>query len=115
MTRGPGALETWKCKRCGTEETAHVYYPNRPAPPDAGEPRYVLTVVLPQSITAKQVLTLRRIFRKFELMSPVAVKRAAAAKEVIDLGEYPQSAADAHARELEAMGMSLGRKPVASR
>jgi|SRR5262245_49350273 len=114
VTRGPGALETWKCKRCGTEETAHVNYANRMPPRGAGETWFSLDIDLPSSLTTDQIQALRRLFRQLESMSPVAIKKAAMSRETIALGKYPQSEADALTREVEALGLSLGREPVAS-
>ena len=72
-----------------------------------------MEIDLPRSLTTDQIQALRRMFLQLESMSPVAVKKAAMSRETIALGKYPQSEADALTSEVEALGMSLGRKPVA--
>jgi hypothetical protein len=109
-----GALETIQCRKCGTEELVHTYYVNQSPNVASDEPWLMLSIVLPKSITSEEIKGLQNIFRRIELMSPIAVKKAAVAQEVIELGKYPLSEAELFSQQADKLGIgiSLAKIPV---
>lgn len=103
---GIGALEIMRCRRCGAEETVHTYYVNK-VQEDVNEPWFALTVELPNSLNGEQIQILRETFRKLELMSPIAIRKAAITGETIDLGEYPRSEAEVLVNQAESIGVPV--------
>lgn len=106
VARVVGALEVLKCRRCGAEETVHTYYPNQQQT-KADESWFVLRIDLTSALTAEQIQALRQLFRKLELMSSAAIKKAAMAGESLDLGQYPKSEVDTLIRQAKSIGISL--------
>ncbi len=100
-----GALEKIKCMNCGHEELVHTHHESVYEDPLKNERVVHMTLDLDKSVSSSQLAELRTIFRKFELMTPLELKKASLARDTIEIGSFPSSEAQTLKKKVSDLGL----------
>ena len=101
-----GALETFKCKICGTEELVHTHYIPKFDNTSNMPTTFYLSIKLPSKINSNQMKLLRTMFNKVESMTPLEIKELSLTGQQIDLVYFPAYQEDIFSKQLKDIGVT---------
>ena len=108
-----GALETWRCENCGTEQTVHVNDASvKPLLATHLEPVFLVCGRWRCRPSPEAIANAKRNFRGLRGLSSAELMRRYAAKTDFELGRFKESELIKLEAEFHELGIDVTRKPV---